>query len=87
MTSIALSSLPGSTAQAVTVWTGTGEVSIAIDPVTTPALSVATQTTANNCVLTHTIGDGTPGQTYNLSIVQGDQAPQTFTVTREAQPQ
>jgi len=87
MTTIGLSYLPGSTAQAVTSWAGSGDIVSTVTPVTDPALEVTTSITGNNIVAVHTIGGGALGQTYTLSIVQGTQTPQTFTVTRESEPQ
>jgi hypothetical protein len=86
MTTIGLSYLPNSTAQAATVWTGSGDIVSTVTPVTEPALEVSTSITGNNIVAIHTIGGGALGQTYTLSIVQGSQTPQTFTVARETQP-
>jgi hypothetical protein len=87
MTTIGLSYLPNSTAQAVTSWTGSGVVVATVTPVTEPALEVSNMITGNNIVALHTISGGTLGGTYTVSVAQGSQSPQTFTVTRENQPE
>jgi hypothetical protein len=86
MNTIGLSYLPGSTAQAVTSWTGSGVVVATVTPATDPALEVSTMITGNNIVATHTVTGGALGETYTVSVAQGDQTPQIFTVARENQP-
>ena len=86
MKTIGLSYLPGSTSSEYTVWSGTGDITVSIDPATTPPLSVTTSMTANNFMAIHTVTGGVPGETYTLSIAQGDQAATTVQVTCESQP-
>lgn len=86
MNTIGLSYLTGSTAQAVTSWTGSGVVVATVTPATEPALEVSTTITGNNIVALHTISGGALGETYTVSVAQGDQTPQIFTVSRESLP-
>jgi hypothetical protein len=87
MKTIGLSYLPGSTSSETTTWTGIGDVVVTVDPATTPPLMVTTSMAANNIMAIHSINGGVPGETYTLSVAQGDQQSTTILVTCETQPQ
>ena len=86
MTTITMSYLDSSTAQAFTEWAVPGIGEVTVTPATDPVLTVQTTTAANGVFALHTFSNAVAGQTYQVTFVHASEPSQTIQVNRESQP-